>query len=537
MLKTTVLSLLFGFAAPVAAIPAAPVVSTAPVTFNGSVVLVLRSRIFSLSTEERARLVEERIHKIALERAADTGRIAVVENESASEIVLDDFIIMSVTEKDAKAAGADRRELAAANAAAIRAALGKYRRGYTLKSLVLGFSFALLATAFFILIFRLINRAYHAVEAGLAPWAGRSVKGIKLQEFEIFPAERITEFLEAGLKGLRLLLHLLLIYIYLPILFSFFPWTRGYAEKLFGYVLHPVYSLVTAFLAYIPDLIFVGITIVCVHYFLRLLHAVATEVQSGRISFPGFYPDWALPTFQILRFVTWAFSLVIIFPYLPGSDSPAFKGVSVFLGVLFSLGSSSAIGNAVAGLILTYMRPFKIGDRVKIVDTMGDVTEKGLLITRIKTTKNVNVTIPNAMVLGSHIINYSSLSEKEGLILNTTVTIGYDVPWPKVHELLIAAGAAAEGIMSEPAPFVLQTALNDCSVAYELNAYTDRPEAMARTYSAIHQNIQDQFAAAGVEILSPAYSALRDANAPVLPGSAQAGTQAAFKVNLLKTGG
>lgn len=253
---------------------------------------------------------------------------------------------------------------------------------------------------------------------------------------------------------------------------------------------------------------------ICTHYVIRFSRFLFNEVERQNITLPGFYPDWALPSFKIVRFLIIAFAVVMAFPYLPGSDSPAFKGVSVFLGVLFSLGSSSAVANVVAGVILTYMRAFCVGDRVKIADTMGDVIEKNLLVTRIRTAKNVDVTVPNAMVLGSHIINYSSSAQ---LILNTTVTIGYDVPWRQVHELLLAAARSTERIMAEPKPFVLQTALNDFYVSYELNAYTDAPSAMATIYSELHARIQDSFNEAGVEIMSPHYSTLRDGNPTTIP--------------------
>ena len=175
------------------------------------------------------------------------------------------------------------------------------------------------------------------------------------------------------------------------------------------------------------------------------------------------------------------------------------------------------MGNIIGGIVITYMRPFIIGDRVKIADTIGDITEKTLLVTRIRTIKNVDITIPNAMVLGSHIINYSTSAKNKGLILHTTVTIGYDAPWRKVHELLKAAAAATENVLTEPAPFILQTALDDFYVHYELNAYTDKPNIMANIYSNLHQNIQDKFNEGGVEIMSSHYSTIRDGNQVTIP--------------------
>jgi len=219
---------------------------------------------------------------------------------------------------------------------------------------------------------------------------------------------------------------------------------------------------------------FIIAIVVVTHYILKLIRLVFAEIGKGTISIPGFFSEWAEPTFKIVRFLIIAFAAVVAFPYLPGSESPAFKGVSIFLGLLFSLGSTSAIANIVAGVILTYTRAFRIGDRVKIAETMGDVVEKTLLVTRIRTIKNVDITVPNSMVLGSHITNFSSSALSYGLILHTSVTIGYDAPWKKVHELLIEA-AAGQSISGTAETFVFQTALNDFYVNYELNAYTTSP--------------------------------------------------------------
>ncbi|PKM98408.1 MAG: mechanosensitive ion channel protein [Elusimicrobia bacterium HGW-Elusimicrobia-3] len=507
---------------------------TAPVVFNDKKVLRVRELPVTLSAQERASLIAEKLRKLAADPLASPETIEVREREGFSDIVSRGAVLMSVSDKDAKYAGTSRRELAASNAELLRGALAAHRSDYDAKSLMLGGVLALLSAALFTLALRLIGAAYAAALTRLDAWARTNIRSIRIQQFELVNAGRITRLMTLLLKTTRAAATLLLIYFYIPILFSFFPWTRGLSPILFGYILHPLASLFKAFLGYIPDMIFVAVTVAVVHYLLSLLKAMAEEVHAGHINISGFYPDWARPTFQILRFIVWAFTLVVVFPYLPGSSSPAFKGVSVFLGVLFSLGSSSAIANAVAGVMLTYMRPFKAGDRVKIGETTGDVLEKTLLVTRIRTIKNIIVTLPNALILSSHIVNYSALCEEGGIILNTTVTIGYDVPWPKVHQLLTAAAEGVPGILAEPAPFVLQKALNDYHVSYELNAYTDKAQGMAAAYSALHANIQDKFAGAGVEIMSPAFHSLRDGNAPALPGAPAGGR--GFKVNLAKEG-
>ena len=250
---------------------------------------------------------------------------------------------------------------------------------------------------------------------------------------------------------------------------------------------------------------------------LRILHYFKTEIEKGALKIPGFYVDWANPTFQIIRVLVLAFMLIVIFPYLPGSDSQVFKGVSVFLGVLFTFGSAGALSNIVAGLVLTYMRAYRIGDRVKIGEATGDVVEKSLLVTRIKTIKNEIISIPNSTVMSSHTTNFTSEAAALGLILHTTVTIGYDTPWRQIHDLLIKAALATDLIEKDPVPFVFQSSLDDFYVCYQINAYTRVANKQYVTYSLLHQNIQDVFNEAGVEIMSSHYSNIRDGNKTTVP--------------------
>ena len=250
---------------------------------------------------------------------------------------------------------------------------------------------------------------------------------------------------------------------------------------------------------------------------IRILRVTAQAVEHGDIGFPGFYPEWAKPTSKLITSVLAILALVVMFPYLPGGDSPAFRGISIFIGVLVSLGSSSAMGNLIAGIILTYMHPYRVGDRVRISDTVGDVQEKSLLVTRLRTVKNVEIILPNSMILGAHILNYTVQAEARGLILHTSVTVGYDAPWRAVHKLLIRAAEGTDGILTTPEPFVLQTSLNDSHVTYEINAFTNRPSEMEGIVARMHERIQDEFNRAGVELLSPAYVSLRDGNTVTIP--------------------
>lgn len=374
--------------------------------------------------------------------------------------------------------------------------------------------------------------------AKIESWRGTYIRSIRIQSIEVLNEERISAFFISTIRTVRIVLLLGLFYLYIPLVLSFFPWTRGMATKLFDYILTPIEKVGHSFVTYLPNIFFLLVIVVLTHYAIKFSRFLFSEVEKQTITIPGFYHDWADPTFKIVRFMIIAFAVVVAFPYLPGSDSPAFKGVSVFLGVLFSLGSTSAISNIVAGVILTYMRAFKLGDRVKIADTVGDVVEKNLLITRIRTIKNVDITVPNAMVLGSHITNFSSSAKEFGLILHTTVTIGYDAPWRQVHELLIAAAQATGNILEQPKPFVLQTSLDDFYVSYQINAYTDKPSVMAHTYSELHRNIQEKFNEGGIEIMSPHYSTLRDGNQTTIPESylPESYEQPTFKVSKVDAG-
>jgi small-conductance mechanosensitive channel len=327
----------------------------------------------------------------------------------------------------------------------------------------------------------------------------------------------MDQVLAGVVRGANLIALLLLFYFYLTLVLSVFPQTRNFAVGFLGYILDPLRILGTGLVSYLPNLLFVLVAIVITRYILKATHVFFAAIERQTLKFTGFHPEWAQTTYAMVKMLFIAFVAVVIFPYLPGASSPAFQGISIFLGVLLSLGSSSAVANMVAGIILTYMRPFRVGDIVKIVDTAGIILEKNMLLTRIRTIKNVEITIPNSLVLGSHIVNYSASVGEPHLIVHTSVTIGYDAPWRKVHELLIGAAAATEEILQEPRPFVLQRSLDDFYVTYELNAYTDKPQRMAAIYSRLHENIQDRFNEAGVEILSPHYTQLRDGNKITVP--------------------
>ncbi len=489
----------------------------APVVVRGDTLFRLTGTLGPFTPEERAEALARRIDRLAEDPLARAADVTVVDSAGVTDIRLGDVVVMSVTERDAAEAGVARGPLAERWATIVQEAIRSREGAATLISILLGVLFTLLATGVLILAFMAVNRFFPVVYRKLESWRGTKIPAVKIQRLEVISADRVADAVLFVAQVLRIAAFVVLLVYYLPLVFSFFPWTRGLASTLFGWVLDPLGRALNGFVNYLPSVFSIAVIVVVVWYLLKFIHLFFAGIERGAIAFPGFYKEWAEPTYKIVRFLVIAFSGIMIYPYLPGSGTAAFQGISVFLGVLISFGSASAIANVVAGVVMTYMRPFQVGDRVKIADTMGDVVQKTLLVTRVRTIKNVDVTIPNAMVLASHIINYSSSSKDRGVILHTAVTIGYDVPWQKVHGLLVASAQGTDQILDTPEPFVLQTGLNDYNVTYELNAYTNQPNVMARIYSQLHQNIQDRFNEAGVEIMSPAFTAVRDGNKAALP--------------------
>lgn len=495
--------------------PAVP--ASAPVVFEDEPLFVIYDNIGPFTAQERARAVRERLERLAKDPYAGRDTIIATDQELTSELVSGETVVMTVTERDAQPTGKSRQELAKDYAQKIQAALTRSREHVTLRSLIIDAGLALLDTAVLIILLVLSNKAFPKIYARIDAWRGTVIRPIKIQHVELLSADQIAAGLAGSARAVRVFAVLFLLYVYLTSVLGIFPWTRGISATLLDAVVSTIKTIGQAFSTYVPNIVSIAVIILVTRYIIKLISLLFTGIGRGAITFAGFHRDWAEPTYKIVRFLVIVFAAIACFPYIPGSQSEGFRGISVFLGLLISLGSAAAIGNVIAGVVLTYMRPFRVGDRVQIADTTGDVMEKTLLVTRVRTIKNVDITIPNAMVLGSHLINFSSCAREQGLILHTSVTIGYDAPWRTVHELLISAARATTHISAKPEPFVLQTGLNDFYVTYELNAYTDQPNLMATIYAGLHQNIQDKFNEAGVEIMSPHFAQVRDGNHTTIP--------------------
>jgi small-conductance mechanosensitive channel len=372
------------------------------------------------------------------------------------------------------------------------------------------------------LLIRLVWYLFKKLQNKLALYGQTHFKPLTIKQYRLLDTSQILNIAFFLLRIVQFVAIIVQLYLTLPLVFSLFEPTKHLASTLFGYILNPLRSTFWTIISYVPNLITIIIIIVIARYTLRGIQFFTIQIEKGKLVIPGFYPDWAEPTFNILRVLLYAFTIIVIYPNLPNSDSAVFQGVSVFVGIIFSLGSSSIIGNLVAGIVITYMRPFTIGDRIKLNDVTGFVVEKSATVTRLRTHKNEFVTFPNMMLLTSSITNYNfSASEKEdGLILHADVTMGYAVPWPKVHEILLTAAAKTEYVLKKPKPFVLQTALNDYYANYEINIYVKAVDKVPRIYSHLYENLQDGFRAAHIDMTAPRYYIRLPPNSGVAtPGS------------------
>ena len=471
-----------------------------------------------LSAAERASIISERIQRIDANTFSKDS-LQILKDQERLELIYGSQILLNITNLDTIGSKKSKQELANFYAEVISANLDIAESKYIPKNVFLKIGFVALILLGLWLALKLIaflnQRSIRFIESKKDKW----LKSLTYNNYTFITPEQELNVILFILKILKWFLILLVVYIFFPLIFSVFEFTQGWSNYLFDLIFSSFGQIFTAIWHYFPNIIKIAAIIIVMRYFVKAVKYIFAEIEDEKLQISGFHPDWAMPTFTIIRFLLYAFMFVLIFPLLPGSDSTIFKGVSVFLGVLLSLGSSSAIANMVAGLVITYMRPFKIGDRINIGNTTGNVIEKTLLVTRLKTIKNEEITIPNSAVLSGNTVNYSTFTKEkgEGLIINTTVTLGYDIPYKTVYAALIEAALRTNLIEKQPKPFVLQTSLDDFYVSYQLNAYTKHANKQALIYSDLHQNIQDCCNEMDIEILSPHYRAQRDGNMTTIP--------------------
>ncbi|MDL2223174.1 mechanosensitive ion channel family protein [Bacteroidales bacterium OttesenSCG-928-M11] len=476
-----------------------------PVVIDEDTLFYIYSNRGGLSPKQRTEQTEQIIIELGKNYSLKPDSTYVLSEEFTSDIMYGEKVIISLIDRDALWMNTSRDELAEQYRFVIVDKLKDLKDKNSLSRLIKRIFLFILTVSFLFALIWLTNFGYKKLKHKLDTKKEKLFKPLFVREYELLSIERESKIMFFFLNVFRWIIIIVQLIIIIPILFSIFPQTENLAMTLFSYIATPVKSLVKSIINYIPNLFTIAVIWIVIRYVIKGIRFLAIEIESGRLSIPKFYPDWAKPTFTIIRFLLYAFMLIMIYPMLPGSNSPAFQGISVFLGLIVSFGSSSAIGNLISGIIITYMRPFKIGDRIKLNDMIGNVIERTPIVTRIKTLKNEIVTIPNSTIMNSQTTNLSESAKTLGLIIHLDVTMDYDTPWRQVNEILISSALATEGVMKQPHPFVLEQSFDDFYVTYQINAYIKDADQLTNITTALRENIQDKFKEAGLDITSPHY--------------------------------
>lgn len=488
-----------------------------PLIIDDDTLLTFYAKRGGVSAYDRAENAVNIILKIGKDLSLKTDSVHIFNSEYQTDIMYGEKVILSVTDQDALWLNTEREELAKKYQSAVNDKIVSLKKEHGLLQVVKRVALFVLVLVVQYLFFKLTNYLFKKLRRKIIWLKQNKLHSITIRDYEFLNTHRqgrILIFLNNILRYIVLLIQLM---FSVPMLFAIFPQTENLAMKLFTYIIEPIKMVLKSVIEYIPNLFIIIVIYYCVKYIIKGIQYIANEIESEKLKITGFYPDWAQPSFNIIRFLLYAFMIAMIYPYLPGSDSGVFQGISVFVGLIVSLGSSTVIGNIIAGLVITYMRPFKLGDRIKLNETTGNVIEKTPFVTRIRTPKNEVVTIPNSFIMSSHTVNYSASARQFGLIIHSTISIGYDIPWRQVHQLLIDAARSTPGVLPHPKPFVLETELQDYYPCYQINAYIKEADQLSQIYSDLHQNIQDTFNEAGIEIMSPHYFAGRDGSATTIP--------------------
>ena len=488
-----------------------------PVVADGDTLFYLYTKRGGYTPQQRAQMTGSAIEELGRRFNLRPDSVSVDHSDIVSDLMYGNKVLLSLTDQDALWEGVSRDSLANERRQNVVDKLHEMKAEHGIWRMAKRILYFVLVIVGQYFLFRLTNWLFRKLKVRILRLKDTKIKPVSIQGYELLDAQKQANLLVFLASVGRYILMGLQLLFTVPLIFIIFPQTEGLAYRLLGYIWNPIRGIFVGIIDYIPKLFTIIVIWYAVKYLVRFVLYLAREVEGGRLKINGFYPDWAMPTFHIIRFLLYAFMIAMIYPYLPGSNSGVFQGISVFVGLIVSLGSSTVIGNIIAGLVITYMRPFKIGDRIQLNDTTGNIIEKTPLVTRIRTPKNEVVTVPNSFVMSSHTVNYSTSAREYGLIIHSEVSIGYDIPWRKVNELLIDAALNTPGVVDDPRPFVLETSLSNWYPVYQVNAYIKEADKMPQIYSNLHQNIQDKFNEAGIEIMSPHYMAMRDGNETTIP--------------------
>ena len=480
-----------------------------PIVFEKDTLYYLYTSYRPYDIDTRVKYVEEKLKELYNDPYFVADSIKIKPAGDYLSVMYNDKTITGVSMVDALWENSSQTELAQRYANIIKNTIVKYKEQNSLKSVLIRLAELLLVLFITFILVWAINRLFDFLKKITLNSEHRFLTSIRIRNYDFIKKPGIVKALVKILAILRIVFLLFLLITIIPLIFDIFSSTQYLSKIIVQWISEPIKNVGIAIIGYLPHLFYIVIIAVITRYVLKILRFFALEIERGILKIKGFHPEWAHTTYVLARMMLWVLALVIMFPHLPGSDSDAFKGISIFLGVLISLGSSSAISNAIAGIVISYMRPFQVGDWIKSGEIIGAVIEKNALVTRLKTINNEDITIPNSAILSGATMNFTSIGKEIGLALNVQVKVRYDYSDNLVEELLIEAALKTNGISPKPHPYIFQISLSELNAVYELNAYTFHPENMYFIKSDLTKNIQSTFRQANIEIFSTQYIEIR----------------------------
>lgn len=480
-----------------------------PIVFEKDTLYYLYTSYGPYDIDTRVKYVEEKLKELYNDPYFVADSIKIKPAGDYLSVMYNDKTITGISMVDALWENSSQTELAQRYANIIKNTIVKYKEQNSLKSVLIRLAELLLVLFIAFILVWAINRLFDFLKKITLNSEHRFLTSIRIRNYDFIKKPGIVKALVKLLAILHIVFLLFLLITIIPLIFDIFPSTQYLSKIIVQWISEPIKNVGIAIIGYLPHLFYIVIIAVITRYVLKILRFFALEIERGILKIKGFHPEWAHTTYVLARMMLWVLALVIMFPHLPGSDSDAFKGISVFLGVLISLGSSSAISNAIAGIVISYMRPFQVGDWIKSGEIIGAVIEKNALVTRLKTINNEDITIPNSAILSGATMNFTSIGKEIGLALNVQVKVRYDYSDNLVEELLIEAALKTNGISPKPHPYIFQISLSELNAVYELNAYTFHPENMYFIKSDLTKNIQSTFRQANIEIFSTQYVEIR----------------------------
>lgn len=474
------------------------------VTLDGDNLFKVRG-ISSFPAQTRADAISQRIEQVASNDSISEKDVRLVESSDHISIYAGKELIARLYEPDGDLEGVSYILVAQTFKLKIVNAILTYRYLRSAPVIRNNIIHAVIATLVFVILLIFLLWAIKRLDRTIQKRIKGKIEAVENISFNLIRSNHIWKIFHTLFKLLKIILIAITIIFFIDYVLKLFPWTKSFAIYALELILDPLKTIAIVFFNYIPELIFLVFIYFITKYIIQLLKLFFIGVEQGGIIIKDFRPETSMPTFKIVKLFIIAFAVIISYPYIPGSDSVAFKGVSVFLGVLFSLGSTSFIGNTLAGYSMIYRGAFKKGDLIKVDEQMGFVEEQKLQVTRLRSFKNEEIIIPNSSLINSKIVNYTVRAEGLGLLIHTTVGIGYETPWRLVEAMLKLAADRTEGILKEPVPFVLQKSLDDYAITFEINGYCTDVVNINGIYTKLHANILDVFNENNVQIMTPSY--------------------------------